>query len=318
MLQVEQLENRLMPSTFTVTNLADNCFGAPVIPGSLRDAIVQVNKDRGLPVTDVVQFDPSLFADGQVHMLEVLQAFNVIHHFTLQGPGKNAAGVNMLCLDGSSDLNYIDKAGVTHFVQQGTGCWVVYPPDDNSPRLAGIPSETAFLTTFADFDMENFTSCPRTDSGAPMGPLSGAFPGVAIFSRESLCIERMCIENCHNTVGGTGGAVQAGGLSFMAETCMLEGNTSAGNGGAIGETAGATTIDGCTFTGNTAAGYGGAVYLFADAAGDNTASVSNSTFQGNAAKAGTAIYVHQTYHQPKVIVDVSLGDFFDVGQTIVE
>ncbi len=51
-LRLEALENRLLPSTFTVTTTADSG------PGSLRDAIAQVNADTSNTTTspDVIEF----------------------------------------------------------------------------------------------------------------------------------------------------------------------------------------------------------------------------------------------------------------------
>jgi hypothetical protein len=315
-LQVEQLEDRQLLSTFTVTNLLDNMFGAPVVPGSLRAAIIQVNKDIGTATQDTVNFDPSLFENGP-QTLEVLGAFNVLHHFTLIGP-QDSLGNNLLTLDGSSPLNYTDKAGVEHYIQQGTNCWVVYPPDAASVVISkgAYIDETLLETEFCDFNMQNFVSAPRTDSGPPTG--SGTFGTAAIFSRESLCIEGMCIENCHSTGGPrtSGGAVNVGSGTFMALGSMFEGNSNSGNGGAIYDAADSTLIDSCTFTNNVAALNGGAIYLMSNKQGTSTITVSNTTASGDSALHGDFLFVHQTYQKPKCLA-VLLNDALN-GETIVE
>src|SRR4029453_15750251 len=54
---LEALEDRWVPSTFTVTNLRDNRLGMPLIGGSLRYAVDRANVPPGL---DTIVFKPGL------------------------------------------------------------------------------------------------------------------------------------------------------------------------------------------------------------------------------------------------------------------
>lgn len=69
-------------------------------------------------------------------------------------------------------------------------------------------------------------------------------------------------------------------------------NANATNGGAINVASGATVkIVNCTFINNTAIHYGGAVYIAEDAPTDLASTIIDSTFEGNEAFNGGAIYV---------------------------
>jgi hypothetical protein len=57
---VEVLEERCVPTTFTVNNVSDGTVTGPgQLPGSLRQAVFDANGDMG---NAIIQFDPTFFA----------------------------------------------------------------------------------------------------------------------------------------------------------------------------------------------------------------------------------------------------------------
>jgi predicted outer membrane repeat protein len=118
-----------------------------------------------------------------------------------------------------------------------------------------------------------------------------------------------------NKSAGFGGAVAAlANVTVLG--CEFDNNSGSTGGALISEGGGNVSIDHTNFVGNSATGNGGALYIYANAKGTNTATVTNCTFSGDTAKSGSAIFVHQSYLQPKVIVDVTT-DVLN-GETIVE
>src|SRR5262249_46297729 len=105
-LRVEQLEGRIVPSTFTVRNLADSG------PDSLRAAITAANTNPG---ADVIAFAPGLrgtvtLTSGELNITEGLQ---------IDGPGANKLAVSGNDVSrvfniGSGATVSIDDLTVTH------------------------------------------------------------------------------------------------------------------------------------------------------------------------------------------------------------
>src|SRR5262245_31681103 len=82
LLSVERLEDRTVPSTFTVGNLVDN--GA----GSLRQAILDAN---ALPGADVIDFAPAA-RDGTITLTS--GQLSITDDLTIDGPGADRLAVS--------------------------------------------------------------------------------------------------------------------------------------------------------------------------------------------------------------------------------
>src|SRR5262245_53223774 len=85
-LPLEQLEDRMVMTTFSVSKLADSG------PGSLRQAIVDANKQTG---ADVINFAPGLHGTITLTSSEL----DITDDLTINGPGANVLTV-------SGDNNY--------------------------------------------------------------------------------------------------------------------------------------------------------------------------------------------------------------------
>src|SRR5262245_42818132 len=92
---LEALEGRALPSTFTVSNLADSG------PGSLRGALTSANTTPG---ADVIQFAPGL--KGTIPLASELSVTDAL---TVNGPG-----ANLLTISGNSTSRVFDiRSGAT-------------------------------------------------------------------------------------------------------------------------------------------------------------------------------------------------------------
>ena len=92
--EVEWLEDRVVLSSFLVTNTMDNLPGQPLIPGSLRQAIASSNSTHGL---NEIDFAPGLsgtikLTGGQLRIMN--NSVNIIGPGAdrLSISGNNAAG----------------------------------------------------------------------------------------------------------------------------------------------------------------------------------------------------------------------------------
>ena len=154
-----------------------------------------------------------------------------------------------------------------------------------------------------------------TFTGCSVSPLNGyTGHGGAIETYGGVLSAGDCVfvDNRANGTGAAGGA-----LALMYSANTITGGTFSDNtvyfGGAIQQNAGAMTVTGASFTGNKTAGDptdaympgGGAIEIHNGA----TASISGSTFSGNAAYAGGAIY-NDTYNGAAAGATVA-GSVFD-------
>lgn len=278
MLQVEQLENRLVPSAvFMVTTIADNAPGAPVVAGSLRAAVNAVNAAADVPFlaretpadgTPVIQFDPGLFGTAQTIYLN--QPLELSHSAVVAGPGES-----LLTLDGSKipTLN--------------GGVWQIY-----------------FLTgaTFDPLDEVDISAMSVANTTK-----TGSAGGAAVLTRITpVCLDGMCLEDNSASIGG---AVVTQGGALMIDDCMFKGNH-AGIGGAVyAYGPSALTITDSTFTGNVATQRGGAI----DAAGVSLAA-DGCVFNGNTAPKG---YGGAIWLAKLTSFDDAGSTFLSLGDTVI-
>ncbi len=296
-LRVEPLEDRTVPSTFTVANLADSG------PDSLRQAILDANANPG---ADTIRFAPAA-RDGAITLTSGELA--ITDDLTIDGSGAGRLAVSgndasrVFNISGGVAVS-IDALTVTHghgLLRGGgirnAGNLTLSHAVVSDNEVVGLPGGTAAVDPFGGgiFNTGTLTVSHTSfvgnrstgATGDPGGPGSTALGG-AIFSAGSAgAPSAATISHCtflHNqAVGGAAGA----GAPF----------TRGGIGGAILNGDGSMTVSHSQFDDNRAVGgagggpagfgAGGAIAnasLFADA----LLSVSHCTFTNNRAVGGDA------------------------------
>jgi predicted outer membrane repeat protein len=300
-LSIESLEDRTVPSAFTVTSLSDSGVG------SLRDAIAQADATPG---NSTINFAVS----GQITLESALP--DLSQNIDISGPGANvltvardpnAATLFRIFTIDSGDT--VTLAGLTI-----TGGNLGSSPFNSLFANGGGISSLGTLTV---------NNCVITNNGGWLGggifghdltvtncviDNNSAFDGGGI-EADHLTLTNSIISNNSDTTGvsygggilvnqpGTftndtflnnssplGGAVFDQGSTFTG--CTFTGNTSLlpwqsalGRGGAIWEGSGGANIDNCTFSGNSASQGGGAIW----SEKGTMPTISRSTFVGNQA-----------------------------------
>jgi hypothetical protein len=288
---VEALEDRTVPSTFTVMNTSDS--GA----GSLRQAILDANAQAG---ADVINFDPAAFSTpSTIRLLSSLP--DVTGDLTINGP--TAARLTI-----SGDAN---NSGAN---------------DDGDVRILSV---SAGDVTLSDLTLTNGRARGADGvNGDIYGGDAGDAGGGAIYvGGGAVTLNNSTLSN--NTAqggqggsgsldagacgSGTGGAIYVAGGAVTLNDSTLSNNTAQGGdgrsafrtggfggfgeGGAIYVAGGAVTLNDSTLSNNTAQGgrggdgeegifsghaFGGAVSVKDGA----SATVINSTLSGNTAQGG--------------------------------
>jgi Bacterial Ig-like domain (group 3) len=255
-LNLEQLEERITPSTFTVTDLTDN----PSDTGSIRYAIIQVNADTSA-AADTIDLTG---VSGTITLSNgVLELSRTTGPVTITGPGAWALNISG---NGVSQLFQIDSnvtasiSGLT--VEDGTTAGTgggVY----NQGNLS--VSNTIFFGNTAN-------------DGGGIGNNGGALTVTdSTFSHNGGGI-------AYRTGNGGGIYISAGTVTISGSTFIW--NTETGiydatnDGGGIYISSGSLTVSGSTFTRNDVGylgnGDGGGIYI-----SSGTVTVSGSTFTNN-------------------------------------
>ena len=288
-LSIEQLEDRVVPSTLTVTSLADS--GA----GTLRAAITQADAASG-PST--INFAVSGAIILESALPDLSQNINIL------GPGPAGLTLQRDASAPACSMFYIDYgetvtiAGLTM-----TGGLACLSPVGNFDYSACITANEDSLTVnncvFANNN--GFSGATILDNIEPEVD-SVTNPGGSLTVQNSTFTNNSGpVPNLFGTYGGAIGCVLLDSLTIS--NCTFSGNN-AGSGGAVWyDHCDTTMITGCTFSGNSASymvssngttlveGLGGAIY------GTNNTSVTiaDSTFSGNSAvQYGGALYEFST------------------------
>jgi hypothetical protein len=296
-LSVEPLEDRTVPSTFTVLNLADSG------PDSLRAAITAANTNPG---ADVVDFAPSLrgtvtLTSGELSITDGLR---------IDGPGTGRLAVSgndasRVFNIGSGTAVSIDDLTITRgyallrgggILNDGTLTLTRAVVSDN--EVVGLPGATPDVDAFGGGILNRGTLAvshtlfvgnrSTGGDGNPGGPgstaLGGALMSAGTAGAPSTATVRYCTFQGNRAVGGAAGA----GFPF----------TRSGIGGAVMNGTGTMTIRHSLFDGNRAVGGAGGGFpggfsaggAIANASLDGAAvlSVSRSTLTNNRAVGGAA------------------------------
>src|SRR5439155_9270231 len=288
---IEELEQRFMMSTYTVTSTGDG-FGT----GTLRWAVGQTNSHNG----GTINFDASIA--GQTITLTSHANLEIASSLNTYVDG----GTNNITIDGDNATNIfqVDQAGsaTLHALRLTNG---------NSGGGDGGAIKSAGSLTVNNCDIS------YNHSGGNGGAIHQAYPGTLTVNH--------CTFN-GDSAGGTGGAIDDqngyygcyGTSSVIISTSTFSGNVADGQGGAIFNEYGSTTVNLDIFNNNNAANGGGSIAnLGSNTIGTNTTvndcafqenhvsvsgdgggiangiytytTVNNSTFTNNSASAGGAI-----------------------------
>jgi predicted outer membrane repeat protein len=241
--RVECLESRLVPTTFTVTNLLDNQPGDPLIGGSLRKQIDRANQHPG---PDTIVFKPGM--EGTIKL--TAGEINIASNLILAGPG--AAKIT---IDGpaASRIFLVDDPATLNVKIRGLEL------RDGSASVGG-----------AIRSHENLTLVNMVLTGN-RGSIGGA-----VYAEGTLIIQRSSISG--NT-GHWGGGIYVFDCALTVDRSTIAGNTASARGGGLYLNGGKSTIRNAVVSGNTATTIGGGLYAVdvADLA------IVNSTISGNQA-----------------------------------
>jgi hypothetical protein len=249
---LEVLEDRTVPSTFTVTNLNDAGLG------SLRQAIADANNLAG---PDVIVFQQGLtgtltLSSGQL---------NVTGPVTITGPGSSALTVSgnnasriFLVDDGSTAVQNVAMSGMT--LTQGLAA---------GPLKGGAIQAANENLVLSDLVI--------TDNTAQFGG------GIAVGGQGRLTLLNSTVRTNHATINKGGGLFLDVNSVTVIRNSTISGNTAAGDdgdggGGILADRGSLLTIEGTTISGNRTDFSGGAINFFT-----GTLVVRNSTISGNTA-----------------------------------
>jgi parallel beta-helix repeat protein len=295
-LALEALEDRLVPSTFTVMNTADSGTG------SLRDAISQANAAAG---ADTINFDSGVFGSPQTIALTTgyLALSDTTGATTITGP---AAGVTVNA-GGHSRVFYVaanvtaSLSGLTltggnnNDLTGGGGLW-----NDGTANLTNCTITGNSTTNLVgggglyNRGTATLTNCTVSNNTASQPGGGGV---LTVSAAGSTTILNSSITGNQGSGGGWGGGI----LGEINATTVLTNSTISGNsinngGGGVAVLDSATaTLTNCTISGNSTTsanfGRGGGLYTF-----NGTANLTNCTISGNSTTnpGGGGLYNHGT------------------------
>ncbi len=218
---------------------------------TLRDAVTFANQTSG---TQVITFDPNLFANGPANIVLAVGEIEVNDDTVITGPG-----ARMLTLDGA------DRAPI--FFANPFGFDTAA-----SLEVSGVTLTNARSSAIRSFDdLTVRSSIIENNNGS----------GIR-FSGERLVVEQSTVSGNSAITGGGLSIGSDGNHEVWIKSSTLSGNQADLYGGAIAHM-GKLTIEDSTVTGNTAGTGGGALYSHFNA----NITVRNSIIAGNALADGT-------------------------------
>jgi hypothetical protein len=265
------LEDRVVPTTFTVMNANDSGTG------SLRDAMTQANATPG---ADTINFDPTFFGTARTITLASILPY-ITDDLTITGPGANLLTVN--------------AAGVGRLFRQ----------DASNLSIAGLTLTGGMTTTsFGGAILVNVVGNLTVKQTWIVGnSCVGSGGGICCYYGGSLLLDGSTVSgNSAGSFGFGGGGVFFGGAAnangVVIQNTTIVGNTASGGtaypdggGGGIelGIQSGAVTIRNCTITGNTlTGGFGGGLD---GGTSSGPFSIVSTIISGNTATAGGPDFV---------------------------
>jgi hypothetical protein len=279
-LQIEVLEDRCVPSTFTVMNTADSGTG------SLRQAILDSN--AATPGPNFINFDPTVFSTPQTITLATGEML-ITTSVTIAGPGSTLLTVdaNMTSrifdvndfLPGASDVT-ITGMTLTHGNgNNGSSGGAIFNLDENLTLI----DTTITGNTTTGFNkgggLANYAGTVLIQNSTITGNIATDGGGGLYFDGGSLTVQNTSITNNKVTyLFRDGGALYSEHTTVLIQNSTITGNTCTAGGGGIYDERSSLTIENSTLAMNTAS-YGGGISM--DDGGALT--VQGSTISGNTA-----------------------------------
>jgi hypothetical protein len=275
--RLEGLEDRVVLSPFVVSNTLDNAPGQPLIPGSLRWAVVQSDNTPG---SNEIDFDPGLSGTITLTGGQLTIANNAV---SILGPGANVLSVSG---NNHSRVFEVDAVAATfdgltiiggHGQDGGGGIYnnagEVTVTDSaiggNSASGSGIGYgygggiyNTGTLTVTDSAIGGN--SASASGGGSGFGGGVGYGYGGGIYNTGAVTIADGMISGnsasgFNSGYGRGGGIYNYGGLVALAGVTIGGGNSAGDDGGGICNDGGGVAIAGCTIWHNSAKRGGGIV-----------------------------------------------------------
>jgi predicted outer membrane repeat protein len=294
-LHLENLEDRLVPSTITVNSYLDPAPSTVLPAGTvtLRSAVNQANLDASHGTSDTILFNlpkplpafPTITLEQGP--LELKPGTGTVTIIGAGADGDTISGNNkyeVFKVDAGAKvaLNHLE-IGYGHTALYGGGIYndgsltltQVFLGYDSAAFGGGLFNDVSGnLTATADVaeaDVCTFAFNSATASGG----------GIYNDGRMSL-VGSMISENSAGWGGGLFNALGSYGVTLS--NCNLFGNSATYDGGAIVNCTAMTIESNCVFSGNRTNGDGGAI------ANEGTLTVSNCSFVSNTASYGSAFY----------------------------
>jgi len=286
-LELLGLEQRIVPSTITVTTTSDSG------PGSLRQAITDANKTAG---NDIIDFN---FTSGGSHTIALTAALpNIIDASTVGTVTINGTGASLLTIDaqgGNFSIFTINAGGDLNIsgvtvtgANSGTFGGAFRTSGTTTISNSTISSNTAsqgggiWNAGSANLTVNNSTlsgNAALTEGGAIWND-----GGATVHINSSILSGNLATTPSGVFGTGNGGAIRnnSGGTITISDS-ILSGNN-ANYGGAIDNTRGTLTITNSTISGNTSRTSGGILNYY------GTVTISDSTLSGNTSYNGGAIW----------------------------
>jgi hypothetical protein len=259
--RLEALEDRCVPTTFTVTVGTDSPNGmGSGTSGDLRYCIGQANLSTD-PDGDTIVFDPSVNA---VSLTEGTLRISDPNPLSIEGlpdcttiSGNNTFGIFQV---NSGRTVSFDHLLITGGKAGGLGGGGILNEGTLSLDSCSVDSNTASSAlggggiSNADGGTLTLTNCTLDGNSAGTGTAGGG-----IWSDGTLTLDNCLLEgNASN--GGGGGGIHIFQGTVTLENCTLLSNTTNSNGGGIDNIAGATlTLIDCTLDSNVASSAGGGI-----------------------------------------------------------
>jgi hypothetical protein len=258
-LALEPLEERTVPTTFTVNNLNDGG------PGSLREAISIANASSDL---DFINFVPGLSGTINLSLIGADDTnaggdLDILHAVFIQGPGANILTVRQTALN-ERVFEVLPEGGTSVSISGLT----ITGGNGNHNGGGGVELATAANLTLSAVEITGNTISSDFASGG--GVLS-------VTAASVLTINNSTIANNSTGAGSTGGGIAILFGSATITNSTISGNTTEDSGGGVQVASGASVvIRNSTITGNSAQA-GGGVRI----SSTSTATLSSTIVAGN-------------------------------------
>jgi len=264
-LQILQLEDRITPTIFLVTNTSDDALA-----GSLRAAINSANTTAG---DDTIQFSLTGASTYSINLNSalptILNASTAISGGTVGALNINGLGAPSLTINGNSgNFNIFSVASGGNLTISG----VTVSGASNTSASGGGFNNAGTLSV----------------SNANISANSTSFQGGGIFNSGALSLFNSTIAS--NSATGGGGIYNSGTMSITNST--ISSNNTTAQGAGIFIDSGTVTVINSTIASNNAVGQGGGIINFAtlnisntiigNNTKNNTSGVSGADFSGTA------------------------------------